>query len=295
MLEYLLSPNYNNIYKWILLVSGMVFGLESKLRNWSSGLLGRLSRTRTPSKEELEETQRQNFRELVKSKYNISDDRLAKLTEIVEYNYQSSNGLKTREQILAEEQEFSKKYKQFQEYAHVNPTNFIAKSIIERVNSLYKANKGKKSVARIFSELKQNEIFNVGFGYDAVENRYEVSVNGKTEDIRNLAILKIQKQVQYKKLDVTQEDYRKSRLFSHETEKIKKNIMLGLDFYSQKYAEDLAKFGININYKGFDSVLEEKYNISGSDINKRARGIEERLESLDDSEEYSSELVGAGR
>jgi hypothetical protein len=273
----------------------MVFGLESKLRSWGSGLLGRLSRSRTPSKEELEETQRQKFRDFVRSKYNISDDRLAKLTDVVEYTYQTSQGSKSREEILAEEQEFSRKYKQFQEYAQVNPFNFIAKAIVERVNSLYKTNKGKKSVARIFSELKHDEVFSVGFGYDAVEKRYEVSVNGKTQDIRDLAILQIQKQVQYKKLGVTQEDYRKKRLFPHETEKIKDKVMIGLDFYTKKYAQDLAKFGISTHYRGFDNVMKGRYDISESDVNEDERLTQERSGVWKDAEDHSSELVGAAR
>lgn len=257
-----LLTKHNNIYKRLFLIIFMAFKFIQGIKKLSSGLLEKLTEVRTPTKQESEERERQKFRNFIKNHYNISESRLGKLTEIVEYAYQDSNRLKSRKDLLKEEQEFSRQYKQFQRDLQQNPNNFIAKSINERVNTLYRKNKGRKSVARIFNELKQDETFNIVFRYNSKANRYEVNINEGAEDIRDLTILKIQKQVNFRKANLVQEDYNEGRISEPQKQMIKKNIIHSLDYYTARYTDELKNMGFAVNHNGVDSVLEEKYSVS---------------------------------
>ncbi|MDP2925722.1 MAG: hypothetical protein Q8N99_05100 [Nanoarchaeota archaeon] len=219
----------------------------------------------------LDEQEKQRFREYVRTKYNIADNRLDKLSEMIEHEYQGSGRVKSREAILEEEQRFTKEYREFQTYVNNAPANFVAKSIIEQVNLAYKQHNGIKSVARIFHDLKTQRSFQVGFSYNSSKNQYDFNVGDVSGDIRDLAILKLQKHTNYKKLNVTQDDYRKGRLSLPELYEIKRNIILGLDYYAQRFSSELEKLGFNIRYKGVDRVLEDNYKISGSGIRKSPR------------------------
>lgn len=250
----------------------MVFGLLSKISSFYSGATRQSRKEQEALEKRLQEQkEKDNFRKYVGSRFNMTEDRLSLLTEMIETEYQTSGFLKTRQQILEEEQDFSRKYKEFQQYATLNPTNFIATSIIQRVNQEFKRNNGKKSIARIFSQLTSTMSLEVEFKTNNNKSRYEVQVNGKSQDIRDLSLLRLHKTLSYKRLGITQQDYDQGRLTREQIDVVKSDVMQSLDFYTQRFIEDMAKFGFSMEYHGFDSTLDNKYKLSGSDINKKIK------------------------
>lgn len=237
----------------------MALNLISKLKQFTKQISQKATKT-------LQEKQRKNFLTNISSKYNIQGQRLAKLGQLIENEYINSAKTKSRDEILKEEENFSKEYKEFKSYASKNPANFIADSIINEVNRIYSINKGKKSVARIFYELKKDQEFNTGFRYNKIKNRYEANINSTTNDIRDLAILKNQRKIEYEKSGVSQEDYANGKLTTSTKQTIKRGIMFDLHYFGQLFTQDLKNYGFKISYNGFDETLRNKYNFSNSSI-----------------------------
>jgi hypothetical protein len=192
-----------------------------------------------------------------------------KLASVIENEYLVSGKSKSRNDILAEEETFSKDFRKFQAYVSQNSNNFIAKSIIDKVNYLYGVNKGKKSVARIFNELKQGQRFDVGYSYNHERNRYEASVNSSVEDIRDLGLLKIRKRIGLDKIGASQKKYDNHEMNPSEVEIVKREVMFDLYYFGQKFSDDLKDYGFDVSYNGFDEVLKKRYDFSGSNILKR--------------------------
>jgi hypothetical protein len=223
------------------------------------------------SKEAEEEIERQKFADSIRVKYKLSDDKLTKVLDVVEREYARASGLKTREEVLMEEEKLTRGYKEFFNHMQLNPNNFIARSIVEKVQDLYFSCGKSKSLGRIFAELKAGKYFHVEMGYNPEENRYEVRVDGQAKDIRDLKIRTSQRDMHFVKYGVNYDDYLHGRIDEEDKHEIKRNIIHGLDYYTGRYGRELAAFGINVFYHGVDSVLEERYQLSNASHNIPAR------------------------
>jgi len=259
----------------------IVSNLESKVNNANgsngySSWFGRLKKSvatglgrvlygsNAYTKEAEEEKEKQRFAESIMVKYRLSDDKLTKVLGIVEREYTRAGGLKTREEVLIEEEKLTRAYKEFFNHMQLNPNNFIARSIVEKVQDLYFSCGKSKSLGRIFAELKAGKYFHVEMGYNSEENRYEVRVDGQAKDIRDLKIRTSQRDMHFAKYGVNYDDYLHGRIDEEDKYEIKKNIIHGLDYYTGRYGRELAAFGINVFYHGVDSVLEERYQVSNA-------------------------------
>ncbi len=233
--------------------------------------LGKVLNSNGYSKEAEEERERQKFADSIRVKYKLADDRLTKVLGIVEREYARANGLRTREEILIEEEKLTRAYKEFFNHMQLNPNNFIAKAIVEQVQESYFSCNKTKSLGRIFAELKAARYFHVEMGYNAEENRYEARVDGKAEDIRDLRIRTIERNKNFARYGVDYDDYLKGRIDEDDKHEIKKNIIYSLDYYAGRYGRELAAFGIKVSYHGVDSVLENKYHVSRASHNISSR------------------------
>lgn len=264
--------------------NGKTSGFFSSLRNYGSQLFGYLSRrngnnNKGSNGKNGSFLERKNIEVYLSSRYNISDEKLKQLINVIEYERSASKGKKSMEDIILEEEKFSKQYREFKEYINANPKSFVARSIgkivIDKLNSEYKKHNGKRSVARIYNELIKSEKFRVGFKAELVNGRpirYDSYVNNETEDIRNLQVYKLRKFLNFRKNGAESKDYSEGKLSQLEKESIKQGIMNDLYFFIRKESSELRdKFGFNIYYKGFDDFIGKKYHsvINGFENNSR--------------------------
>jgi hypothetical protein len=211
--------------------------------------------------------ERKSFEEKVRNKYNLSSEKYEKLLEVVESEFESYKGKKSRERILQEELELSKQYRKFLDYIKSRPNNFIAEEIHKKVHELYHRYNGKVSTSRIFNRLKLS-YHKVNLGYNPKNKSYEMIVDDKATDIRELASLKASRFVISSNLGYSEEDLKKRRVDNNVLYQIKKKMIHDLDRYTQVFQKELEHFGIHVAYNGVDQVLEDRYHVSEAKHNQ---------------------------
>lgn len=205
--------------------------------------------------EYVEKNKEQNeFKQVIKNRYRISEEKLVRLSNIIENEYVQAEKTKFRVEILEEEHVFSKDYKTFLNYYKQNPQNFIAEKIIENVHKIYYENKGKKSVARIFHELKNKNNFKIKFSVNSLNKNLELSVNDLKSDIEDLKLTKLRRQILKQKYN------QKNGFLDLKGNKdtlINNELYSYLNFSAIKYLNDMQDLGFISYYLGFADKFQD--------------------------------------